>query len=122
MKPAPARLVLASTGFAALVALSGCIPVHKTVDSDVDRVRVSFASDRAGRVFYETLSRTPARGYRTEKRASVNLLFIDVEERIVSGPNRIFNDAVSFADTNQDGTITEAEADIFASAWPSAKR
>ena len=74
------------------------------------------------RVFYETLSKTPSRAYRTEKRASVNLLFVDVEERTVNGPNRIFNDAVAFCDTNQDGTITETEADIFASAWVAAKR
>lgn len=111
----PAGLLLA---FA--LAATGCISTHETVYADGPRTRVSFTSDRAGRVFYETLSQTATRP-RTEKRTDVNLILIDVEHRVVSGPNRVFNEAVAFCDTNRDGEINEAEADIFASAWPRAK-
>jgi hypothetical protein len=51
----------------------------------------------------------------------VNLILIDIDERTVVGPNRRFNEAVAFCDTNHDGEITEIEADIFSAAWPPAK-
>lgn len=105
-------------GLLALAATSGCISSHETVYSDVARVPVAFASDKAGRIFYETLSRTPDSRRRTENRVSVDLIVIDVERRVVGGANRVFNEAVAFADTNRDGTISETEAEIFAGAWP----
>ena len=121
MQHLPARPLLAALGLLALAATSGCISSHETVYSDATRVPVAFASEKAGRVFYETLSRTPDSRRRTEKRVAVELIVIDVERRVVGGSNKIFNDAVAFADTNRDGTISDTEADIFASAWPSAR-
>jgi len=106
---------------AVMLASSGCISTHETVYTDTTRAKVSFASDRAGRVFYETLSKNGESRPRTEKRTEVNLILIDVEHRTVSGPNRLFNEAVAFCDTNRDGEISEAEADIFAGAWPRAR-
>ncbi len=114
----PSRFLLAAGLLAVLSATTGCISTHETVYTDTTRAKVSFASDRAGRVFYETLSRTAESRPRTEKRTEVNLILVDVEHRTVSGPNRVFNEAVAFCDTNRDGEITEAEASIFADAWP----
>jgi hypothetical protein len=105
----------------ALHAVTGCISTHHKVFSDAPRTKVSFATDRAGHLFYEALSRTPSSRQRTEKRTEVNLILIDVDHRVVSGPNSVFNDAVAFCDTNQDGEITEDEATIFAGAWPRSK-
>lgn len=112
----PAGLLLA-----ALLATTGCISTHETVYADSPRTQVTFASDKAGRVFYEALARTSESRPRTEKHTEVNLILIDVEQRTVTGPNRLFNEAVAFCDTNRDGEITEAEADIFAHAWPQTR-
>jgi hypothetical protein len=114
---------LASTGLllAAILATTGCISTHETIYADTVRTKVTFASDRAGRVFYETLTLAPESRPRTEKHTEVNLILIDVDQRTLAGPNRLFNEAVAFCDTNHDGEITEAEADIFAKAWPLAR-
>jgi len=37
-----------------------------------------------------------------------------LEQRVVDGPNRKFNEAVGICDSNKDGKITELEAKIFA--------
>lgn len=106
---------------ATLFASTGCISSRETVYNDVDRTPVSFASDKAGHTFYEALTYGASRRGQTEKHVGVNLILIDVEQTTVSGPNKTFNQAVAFADTNRDGTITESEATIFAQAWPSRK-
>lgn len=111
------RLLLIAFSLLALGATSGCISSHEVVYSDATRVPVAFASEKAGRLFYETLSRTPDSRRRTENRVSVDLIVIDVERRVVGGANKVFNEAVAFADTNRDGTISETEAEIFAGAW-----
>lgn len=115
------NILLALFGAVALGASTGCISSIETVTSDVSRVKVAFASDRAGRVFYETLTRVSETRPRTEKRTEVNLILIEVERRTVAGPNKLFNEAVLFADTDRDGTITDAEAEIFADAWPRSR-
>jgi hypothetical protein len=109
--------LLALTGLGALAALTGCISSTNTTYTDIERVKVDFASDKAGFVFHEALSRTSDSRRRTEKRTEVDLILIDVEHRVVSGPNRLFIEAVNFADSNRDGVITETEAEIFAKAW-----
>lgn len=106
----------------ALGASTGCISSVETVTSDVSRVKVAFATDKAGRVFYETLTRASETRPRTEKRTEVNLILVEVERRTVAGPNKLFNEAVQFADTDRDGIITEVEAEIFADAWPLGHR
>jgi hypothetical protein len=40
----------------------------------------------------------------------------DHKRRVIPGQNVAFNDAVALCDTNQDGKITESEAQIFADA------
>ena len=82
---------------------------------------MAFASDKAASTFYEALSRSPHARQRTEKHVEVNLILIDVDQRTVAGPNLIFNEAVDFCDTDRNSVITEAEADIFSRAWPSAR-
>lgn len=117
LKPA----LIATLGLLALGASTGCISTHETVYSDEPRAKVSFASDKAGRIFYETLSHTPEGRQRTEKHTEVSLILIDVDRRTVTGPNHLFNEAVAFCDTDHDGVITEAEAEIFAHAWPASR-
>lgn len=113
--------VAAGLLLAVLFATTSCISSHETVYADTNRTKVAFASDKAGRIFYEALARASETRPRTEKRTEVNLILIDVEHRTVAGPNRLFNEAVAFCDTNRDGEITEAEADIFAGAWPQVR-
>jgi hypothetical protein len=99
----------------ASLALSGCINSRSTSYSDVDRTKVAFASERAGRLFYETLSRLPHQE-REESTNEVSLILVHFERKVVSGPNRAFNQAVERCDTDRDGTITEDEAQIFSVA------
>lgn len=113
--------LLASLGLLALGASAGCISTHETIYSYAPRTKIAFASDKAGRLFYETLSRAPDARKRTEKHTEVSLLLIDVDRRTVTGPNQAFNEAVAFCDTDHDGVITETEAEIFSHAWPTAK-
>jgi len=95
--------------------LAGCISSRSVSYSDVERVKVSFASERAGRLFYETLSRLPHEE-REESKNDVSLILINVERKTITGPNRFFNEAVARCDTDHDGIITEEEAQIFASS------
>lgn len=105
------------SGLLALGATSGCISHTVTNYTEPARAKVSFATEKAGRVFYEALQRTPDFRRRTESHTEVNLILIDIENRVVTGPNAIFNKAVAFADTDHNDEITETEADIFARAW-----
>lgn len=100
---------------AAAFVLSGCISSHSTSYSDVERVKVTFGTERAGRLFYETLSKIPHER-RDESTNEVSLILINFQRRTVSGPNRFFNEAVERCDTDKDGTITEEEAQIFAAS------
>jgi hypothetical protein len=110
------RFVVTSL-FAALSGLpAGCISSHSTSYTDIERVKVSFASEKAGRIFYEALSKSSERTPREESKSSVNLILIDFESRKVTGPNKFFNEAVATCDTDQNGTISEQEAEIFAAA------
>lgn len=103
-------------GAAVLSILTGCISRSHVSYDDTDRVKVAFATEKAGRVFYEALGHSPAE--KTETHTEVNLILIDFDHRTVRGPNRLFNEAVAFCDSDHDGTVTETEAEIFAGAWP----
>lgn len=113
LKPA----LLISLGLLTLGVNSGCISHTVTSYSEPSRVKISFATEKAGRVFHEAVQRTPDSRRRTESHTEVNLILIDIENRVVTGPNALFNKAVAFADTDHNGEITETEADIFAGAW-----
>lgn len=101
---------------------TGCISVQETRYDDPPRLPVTFASDHAARVFYETLHAANGGMIRTEKHSSVSLLLINVDERTVEGPNRLFNEAVRFCDTNGDAEVTDFEADLFAREWPKSRK
>jgi hypothetical protein len=117
MNVRPQSLVSAALVASALLATTGCISTRETVTIDAPRTAVAFASEKAGRLFYETLARNPDARPREEKRTHVNLILIDVEQRTVVGPNRRFNEAVHFCDTDHDAVITESEAEVFSTAW-----
>lgn len=100
-----------------LPLLTGCIHTHETVVKDDTRVPVTFESDAAARVFYEALSRQPNGGQKQESRTQVSIpIVFDHERKVVTGPNRAFNEAVGRCDTNRDGVISETEARIYADA------
>lgn len=96
-------------------ALTGCISSTSTTYSDVERTKISFGSERAGRLFYETLSKLPQER-RDETNNQVSLILLHVQRTTITGPNRYFNQAVERCDTDKDGTITEEEAAIFAAS------
>jgi hypothetical protein len=100
-------------GFSALLA-ADCISHEQTIYEDVPRQRVEFESDKAARVFYETLTRNPPRRQAESKTEIVIPIVFDHKRRVIPGQNMIFNDAVLICDSNQDGKITETEAQIFA--------
>lgn len=107
-------LLLAATA----LATAGCIHHKETVYRDVDRVKIEFENDTAGRLFYETLSRAPRDRAKRESKTDIHIpvLFSHSTETI-RGENAAFNVAVRECDTNQDGLITETEARIFAERW-----
>jgi hypothetical protein len=115
LPPTVALLLLALAS-----AFSGCISSSSTTYNDVERVKVNFASERAGRLFYETFSKIPA-NRREESRNAVSLVLINFERKTVTGPNRRFNETVERCDTNRDGTITDEEAQIFAASVTAQK-
>lgn len=95
---------------------AGCISHDETVYEEVPRSRVEFESDKAAHLFYETLTKAPPRRH-SERKTEVAIPFVfDHKRRVVPGQNVAFNEAVALCDTNQDGRITESEAQIFADA------
>ena len=93
---------------------SGCLSKNQTVYRDVERMPVSFETEAAGRVFYETLSKMPPQSS-GESRTKVSIpIVLEVSRTEVTGSNTRFNEAVQRCDTNKDGKITEIEANIFA--------
>jgi len=102
------------------LALPGCITHDETIVRDVERTKVEFENDRAARVFYEALAdRKTGRTQESTTKVEIPVVF-ETKQRVVSGPNAAFNEAVSICDSNKDGRITEMEAKIFAEN--SAKR
>jgi len=96
------------------VVICGCISHERTVYEEVPRSRVEFENDKAARVFYETLSKAPPRRHSESKTEIAIPIVFDHKHRVVPGQNVAFNDGVALCDTNQDGKITELEAQIFA--------
>lgn len=95
------------------VFFCGCISQQETVYRDVDRTKVEFESEAAGRIFYQTLSKQGAVN-RQERNTEVSLpIVFEHKRKVVRSENFQFNDAVSKCDTNRDGRITELEAKIF---------
>ncbi|MBM3834638.1 MAG: hypothetical protein FJ403_15470 [Verrucomicrobia bacterium] len=81
----------------------------------MERVKVEFENDAAGRIFYEALSKSHGSPPRTESNTEFELpIVFEHKRRVISGPNTTFNEGVEVCDTNKDGRITEPEARIFA--------
>ncbi|EEF58411.1 hypothetical protein [Pedosphaera parvula] len=98
-----------------LIACCGCINHDSTVYTNPDRVKVAFENESAGRIFYETLSKTSPTPNRRESNTSIEIpVVFSHHSHVVEGENVAFNNAVKQCDTNQDGIITETEARIFA--------
>jgi hypothetical protein len=98
-----------------LLALCGCISHESTVVKDVERTRVEFENETAGRIFYETLSKQAPKYSKSESTTEVSLPIVYEHKRhVVTGANTAFNEAVSICDVNKDGKITEVEAKIYA--------
>ena len=109
-------LRLSAIGGAALF-LAGCIEHTETTYRDVTRVKVQFESEKAGRLFYEALSKMPFDN-RAESHTEVSIpVVFDNTYTVKSGENEKFNEAVRRCDSNKDGVITEVEAEIFASQF-----
>lgn len=119
--PMSTRLLPLAISALLVSLLPGCISSHSTTYTDVDRVKISFPTESAGKLFYEAMSHLPSRPTR-ENKSSVNLIVVDLENTTVEGPNRSFNDAVAICDTDKDGVISEQEAAIFVAAYPAKKR
>jgi len=98
-----------------LLALCGCISHEATVVKDVERSRVEFENETAGRIFYETLSKQTPKYSKSESTTQVSVPIVYEHKRhVVTGTNAAFNKAVSICDANRDGKITEVEAKIYA--------
>jgi hypothetical protein len=105
------HIALATLG----ILLAGCI-THKTVVyQDVERAKITFESDAAARLFYETLSRNSGDPKHSESTTTISIpIIFENEQKTVAGPNVKFNAAVADCDSNKDGVITEQEARIYA--------
>jgi hypothetical protein len=94
-------------------AATGCISRHETIHRDVERIKVQFENETAGRIFYEKLSRMPDMNHQ-ESNVSFGIpLVLDYERKVVSDNNDKFNRAIRECDVNGDGMITVVEAKIF---------
>ena len=99
----------------ASIFLAGCISHSETTYRSAERVKVQFENEKAGRVFYEALSRMHfSEAGESHTEVSIPIIF-ENKETIKTGENEKFNQAVRQCDTNKDGVITETEAEIFAS-------
>lgn len=97
------------------VALTGCITHKSVVYQDVERVKISFESDAAARLFYESLSKNSGTLPHSESTTTLSIpIVFENEQKTVTGPNTKFNEAVAECDLNKDGIITEQEARVFA--------
>jgi hypothetical protein len=113
MKQIPGRVQFTFAGL--LLAITcGCISHERTVYQEVPRSPIEFETDKAAHVFYETLSKNPPRRQSESKTEIAIPIVFEHKHRVVPGQNIAFNDAVALCDTNQDGRITETEAQIFA--------
>lgn len=99
----------------AALLVTGCIHHKETVYRDVERVKVEFENDTAGRLFYEALSKAPKDRTERESKTDVSIpIIFSHSTETVTGENHSFNRAVELCDTNKDGLITEQEARIYA--------
>ena len=109
------RSILSLSVIVACAGLSaGCVSQHSTVHKGVERARVQFENEAAGRIFYEKLSKMPESDHKESRTEFSIPIVFDYERKVITDGNEKFNDAVRQCDTNNDGNITEVEAKIFA--------
>ncbi len=112
-KPMKFNSIKLATVFGSLM-VAGCVTHTETVYRDVPRVKVEFETERAGRIFYEAFSKLPKHNNReSHTELSIPVIF-EHKSDVRSSDSEAFNDAVQRCDTNQDGKISETEAEIFA--------
>jgi len=117
LRTAARSILRLSVVVGAVLCLAGCIDHSETTYRDAERVKVQFESEKAGRIFYEALSKMPFHDQgESHTEVSIPVVF-DNKYTVKSGDNEKFNEAVRRCDTNKDGVITEAEAAIFASQF-----
>lgn len=111
-------MLVSTLAAAAVVAGSGCISTHETVYRDTARMKVEFESGNAASLFYNKLNqRHDQQTSERKTQVHIPIIFEHTRTEKDSG-NTAFNEAVRRCDTNQDGKITEAEAQIFSeSKW-----
>lgn len=93
---------------------AGCITHNETVYREVPRAKVDFESEKAGRVFYEALSKFRYHSSNESHTAFSIPVVFDHTHTVKAGDDEKFNEAVRRCDSNQDGKISEKEAEIFA--------
>jgi hypothetical protein len=110
---------LVALGLGLSLFATGCISTEETVYRDVDRVKVDFENEAAGRIFYEAFSKSSPHAERQESKTDISIpVVFEHKRRVVRSNNAEFNDAVARCDTNRDSKITETEARIFADQIP----
>lgn len=110
---------LLTTVAAAVVAVgAGCISTHETVYRDTERMKVEFENGTAASLFYNKLNQhNDHQSSERKTEVHIPIIFEHTRTEKDSG-NSSFNEAVRRCDSNQDGRITEAEAQIFSeSKW-----
>lgn len=106
------NLLAVCLGLAGL-ALTGCVSVHKVTIQDAPRKAIEFESADAMRTFYDALL---ARLLPVERKPSRIIAgqTLYTRETKLSG-NMAFNRAVTAADADGNGLISQAEATAYAS-------
>ena len=108
------RTVVVSFAAVALACAPGCVTLFSKVDvvrAEEARKPVQFENAAAGASFAATLKKCDG----NVGGAYVGVPFVTLYSRQKSlSESARFNDAVARCDTDQNGTITEAEAKIFA--------
>ena len=117
LRTAALSILRVSVVAGAALCLAGCINHSETTYRNVARVKVQFQSEKAGRVFFRGIEQNALRS-RAESHTEISIpVVFDNKYTVKSGENEKFNQAVRRCDTNKDGIITEAEAEIFASQF-----
>jgi hypothetical protein len=108
------RVLAASLAAASLSLLPGCLTLYsktEVVRGEEPRRPVTFENVQAAETFYKAVKSNTTSLGGTD--VSVPFITLYSKERHLSD-SALFNDCVLRCDTNQDGIITLAEAQIFA--------
>ena len=108
------RILAAGLAALPIVFFSGCLTLYskkEVVRSEEPRRPITFENAQAAEIFNNAMQNKPSRLGETE--ICIPFITLYTKERQLSDSAH-FNDCVIRCDTNQDGIITLAEAQIFA--------